>query len=104
MCYIFKTKKQKKKGEKPLMSQFSAPITPDVPVNFPRSQKREDYIIVPSPVFLFFPFVASFYHRSTQIKKLIYQKFTGAPKRGGFEFRLHEAFLPIIFLSFTQTT
>ena len=35
--------------EKPLMSQFSAPIFPDVPFNFqprPCSGKREDYIPV----------------------------------------------------------
>ena len=48
MCSIFMRKKSKKKGEKPLMSQFSAPISPDVPVKFhpPPSRKREDYIPV----------------------------------------------------------
>ena len=28
------------------MSQFSAPISPDVPVKFPPAGKREDYISV----------------------------------------------------------
>ena len=50
MCSIFQWK-NRKKVEKPLMSQFSVWISPDVPVNFPPSPsgKREDYIPVPCP-------------------------------------------------------
>ena len=47
ICSIFQRKKSKK-DENPLMSQFSAPISPDVPVKFPPpyAGKREDYIAV----------------------------------------------------------
>ena len=47
MCCIFMRKKNRNKGENPLMSQFSVPIS--VPVKFPSpppSRKREDYIPV----------------------------------------------------------
>ena len=42
MCCIFMRKKNRNKGENPLMSQFSAPISPDVPVNFPPSPAQEN--------------------------------------------------------------
>ena len=46
MCFIFMRKKNRNKGENPLMSQFSATISPNVPVKFQPSRKREDYMPV----------------------------------------------------------
>ena len=53
MCCIFMRKKNRNKGENPLMSQFSAPISPNVPVKFHPPPLHENVKII----YLWVPFL-----------------------------------------------